>query len=213
MIEVPYFDKEGNKLSPLPVDETVFGKSVRKKLLHEVVLAHLANQRLGTTDTKRRGEVKGASRKPWRQKHTGRARAGTIRSPIWRHGGIIFGPHPRDYSVQLPRAMKRAALDSAILAKLLDGSTMIVQEIAATPPKTKPVSRLLSTIGVKGRCLLGSKDYDKNVWLASRNLPRLIVAPVRDFNAYDVVANKFLVMTKSAFDWLVEQRTRGAVSK
>ncbi len=207
MVELPFFDKEGKKLSPISVDESLFGRSVRKRLLHEVILAHLANQRLGTAETKRRGEVKGASRKPWKQKHTGRARSGTIRSPIWRHGGTIFGPHARDYSVKLPQNMKRAALDSALLAKLREGSAIVVQEFAAAPPKTGPVARLMTAVGVKGRCLFGYKDYDKNLWLATRNIARMTAAPVKDFNAYDVIANKFLVLTRPALDWLIADRT------
>lgn len=207
MLELPFFDKDGNRLAPIFVDESLFGGSVRKKLLHEVVLAHLANQRQGTARTKRRGEVKGSSRKPWRQKHTGRARAGTIRSPIWRHGGTIFGPQPRDYSVKLPRAMKRAALDSALLAKFQEGNTIVVQEFSATPPKTKLVAKLISSIGVTGRCLFGYKDYDRNLWLATRNIARMTVAAVKDFNAYDILANKFLVITKPALEWLIAERT------
>jgi large subunit ribosomal protein L4 len=207
MVELPFFDKEGNKLAPISVDETLFGRGLRKRLLHDVILAHLANQRQGTADTKRRGEVKGSSRKPWRQKHTGRARSGTIRSPIWRHGGTIFGPHPRDYSIKLPQGMKRAALDSAFLSKFRQGGTIVVQDLPATPPKTKPVAKLMTSIGVKGRCLLGYKDYDRNLWLATRNIARMTVAAVKDFNAYDILANKFLVVTKPALDWLIAERT------
>src|SRR5262245_1504851 len=141
MADLPLHDKTGKSAGTVAVDEKVFGDIVPKKLLHQVVLIYEANKRQGTASTKGRGEIEGSTRKPWPQKHTGMARAGTIRSPLWRHGGIVFGPKPREYRLGLTASMRAAALDSALLGKIRDQEVVVIDGFdPGTPPKTKNVA-------------------------------------------------------------------------
>ncbi|MEK7865163.1 MAG: 50S ribosomal protein L4 [Planctomycetota bacterium] len=206
MIEIPVFDANGKEVEKLTVDATAFGGKVHKKLLRDVIVMYLANKRRGTAATKRRGEVEGSTRKPWKQKHTGRARSGTVRSPLWRKGGVIFGPQPRDFGYSMPKQMKRRALDSALLSKFEDKETKILAGFAPTAPKTKEFSKMLKALGIEGRVLVGWKTADRNAFLSARNLPRTMFLPVGDFNAYDVLNCKTLLLTKEAFEALVAAR-------
>src|SRR5262245_47744885 len=130
-----------------------------------------ANRRVGTHETKTRGQVAGSTKKPWRQKGTGRARAGTRKSPLWRGGGIIFGPHPRDYSYAIPKAKRRLALRSALYSKFRDGEVVVVEGLKTEKPSTRYLAKLLKSLGVTGRCLIGLEALDHNLTLSARNLP------------------------------------------
>jgi len=204
MIEVPVLDINGEEKEKLQVDEAAFGGKVRLKLLREAVIMYEANQRIGTASTKTRGEVSGSGRKPYRQKGTGYARAGSRRSPIWRGGGITFGPKPRDYSYRLPRKALKLALKSAILGKLLDNEVTLVDELKLEQPKTKLMAKILESLGLReNTCLIVSDADGEALWRAARNIPGVSVKPWRELNAYDVVRVERLLMTKETMQKLM----------
>lgn len=200
--EVPVRDAEGKELERVRIDSSRIDIRVRPRLLKEAVLMYQANKRVGTHDTKIRGEVAGSNKKPWRQKGTGRARAGTRKSPLWRGGGIIFGPHPRDYSYALPKKMLARALRSALFAKFRDGEVMVVDGLKVEKPRTRTVAALLKSLGIEGSCLIGTAgpSPDRNLVLSVRNLPKVKIAPVGEFNALDVLKAKMILLTREALD-------------
>ncbi len=188
------------------VDPATLGGKVRTRLLHEACIMYEANKRVGTAKTKTRAELAYANKKPWRQKGTGRARAGTRRSPIWRGGGTIFGPVPRDYSYNMPLRARRRATQSALLSKFRDGEVILIAAIDVKDGKTKEVMAALKKLGLAGgrRVLLGVPAYDERLVRATRNLQDLTVLPVSDFNAYELLRNKMLLLTKPALDKALE---------
>lgn len=207
MADLPLYDKNGKSAGKVTVDESVFGTIIRKRLLHQVVIIYEANKRQGTASTKGRGEVEGSTRKPWPQKHTGMARAGTIRSPLWRHGGIVFGPKPREYRMGLTASMRGAALDSAMLGKIRDKEVLVIEGFdPGTPPKTKKVASVLAAMGLDRTVLAGIKTLDATLHKATRNIPKFKMVPVSDFNAYDVLKYNRVVLTREALDALVASR-------
>ncbi len=212
MADLPLYSGDGKSAGTVAVDEKVFGDKVRKKLLHQVVVIHEANQREGNAHTKTRGEVEGSTKKLWPQKHTGRARMGTIRSPIWVKGGIVFGPRKREYRMTITDSMRRAALDSAILGKIRDREVSVIEAVDFEKPKTKRMATLLKSIGFKRTVLLAIPKHDPKVWLSSRNLEDLSVRPVADLNAYDVVRHKDILLTRAALDALVASRSGKAAA-
>jgi large subunit ribosomal protein L4 len=206
MIEVPLFNKDGQAAGILPVDESLFGTRIRRRLLREIAAWYEANRRVGTHATKTRSEVEGSTRKPWKQKHTGRARAGSIRSPIWRKGGVAGGPQPRDHRVRIPAAMRRRALDSALLSKFKDQEALVVETLDFEKPSTKRMAGLLKVLRVDRTCLIAPEGYRRELWLSARNLPRVAVAPVAELNAYEVLRTHRIVLTRGAFDRLLQER-------
>jgi large subunit ribosomal protein L4 len=206
MIEVPLYNKDGQTAGALPVDEALFGTRIRKRLLREIAAWYEANARVGTHATKTRSEVEGSTRKPWKQKHTGRARAGSIRSPIWRKGGIVGGPQPRDYRVRIPAGMRRRALDSALLSKFMDQEAAVIESLEFEKPSTKRMAVLLKALRADRTCLISPEGYRRDLWLSVRNLPRVAMAPVADLNAYEVLRCRRIVLTRGAFDRLLQER-------
>jgi len=206
MADLPLFSKDGKSAGTVTVDEKLFGDKVRSRLLHQVVVIHEANQREGNAHTKTRGEVEGSTKKPWPQKHTGMARAGTKRSPIWVKGGIVFGPRKREYRMTITDSMRRAALDSALLGKIRDKEVSVIEGVEFEKPRTKQMAALLKVIGFKRTVLLAIPKHSPAVWLSSRNLQDLSVRPVQDLNAYDVIKHKDLLLTKEALDLLVSRK-------
>ncbi|MCP4269309.1 MAG: 50S ribosomal protein L4 [Candidatus Brocadiaceae bacterium] len=202
MINVPMFDSDGNSLESASLQEERFGDKVRKALLRDVVIMHEANHRRGTASTKTRGEVAGGGKKPWMQKHTGRARAGTNRSPIWRGGGVVFGPRPRDYSYSMHRKAKKVALQSALLSKLKDNEVLLIDKLKFDSPSTKKLASLLKNLGIDGSCLIVIPGLDDAVWRSSRNIYNLKLRVVSDLNAYEVIKYKKLLIVKEALDSL-----------
>jgi large subunit ribosomal protein L4 len=198
MIEVPVLDMTGKSQGTIPVDEAKLGGKVHRRLLRDVVVMYEANQRVGTASVKTRREREGSGKKPYRQKGTGLARAGSLRSPIWRGGGRIHGPKPRDYSYQMPRAAKRLALQSAVLAKMQDGEVSVVDKLELAEAKTKQVATALKNMGIHETCLLVLPKPDANVWRSARNLPLVNVSTLSDLNAYDVLLPKKVLFTKDA---------------
>lgn len=212
MIELPLYDMDGKQLEMIQVDEAVFGTKPNKRLLRDMVIQYEANKRVGTAQTKTRKEVQGASRKLWKQKHTGRARIGTIRSPIWRHGGTIFGPHPRDYSTRMPKQMRQLALDSALLSKFADKETFVINDISVdrlktnNKLKTKNFALILKKLNITRTCLVGIKEINKDIHRAAKNIANVHICPVKDFNAYDVLKYNRLLLTKDALESLIQAR-------
>lgn len=205
MSEIEVKDIHNTVKGSMNLPEGIFGTSVRKDILHASVVNFLANQRQGTHATKTKGLVSGGGKKPWKQKHTGRARAGSIRSPLWRGGGIIFGPQPRDYSYRLSKNMKRRALGEAFSAKLLDGGMTVVDVIAVEKPKTKEMVTILGNLGLDGKSvLIVLPEKDENVFLSSRNIEGVKVTRVTDLNPYEVLTHEKVLITKHALEMMPE---------
>lgn len=180
--------------------------SVKEEVIHQVVVNYLANQRQGTHSTKTRGEVSGGGRKPWRQKHTGRARQGSIRAPHWVGGAIVFGPKPRDYSYELPKTLRKVALREAIEGKLRDNELFLLDSIKIDKPKTKEMVSILKKLGLDGSVLIITPDKDENLILSSRNIPQVTVKRVLDVNAYDIVSHNRVLVLKEAMQKLEAER-------
>jgi large subunit ribosomal protein L4 len=199
VIELAVYDSKGKEVEKLELEEARFGGEVHKALLKEAVLMYEANKRVGTASTKTKGEVVGTGKKPWAQKHTGRARAGTLQSPLFRGGGVVFGPKPRDYSYQIPRKAKKRALHSALLGKLMDREVKVIDKLEFDKPSTKKMVGLLKTLGIEGSCLVVADDNDHTIWRSARNIPRLKVMKASQLNAYEVLKYNKLLITRSEF--------------
>ncbi len=206
MPEVDDLNIENRPIGRIKLPEEIFGAEVNKTVLHEAVRNYLANQRQGTHATKTRGMVSGGGRKPWRQKKTGRARHGSIRSPLWRGGGIVFGPQPREYSYRLPKKIKWSALSSAISAKLIDGGIIVVEDLTLSEPKTKNLLSILKGFGLEeNTVLIIIPDKDSGLELAARNISGVnIRRVVNGLNVYDILAHEKLLITKGAIECMRE---------
>jgi len=171
--------------------------------VHDAVMAYRANQRLGTSKVKQMGEVHGSGKKPWRQKGTGRARAGSFQSPIWRGGAVVFGPHPRDYSQRIPKKVKALAFRKALSERLQAGDVVVVDELKVSSSKTKDFVGLISKVAAsKGVTLVVTDVVDKNLKLASRNVPTVLVEPADSVNTYELLRYDKIVATKAGFEKL-----------
>ena len=200
--QVPLKSAEGEDRGQLEMSSSSLDVRVRPRLIKAATVMYAARKRVGTHQTKTRGQVAGSTKKPWRQKGTGRARAGTRKSPLWRGGGTVFGPHPRDYSYAIPKKQRRIAIRSALLSKFEDGQVVVLDELRLEGPKTKPLARMLHAIGIRGSCLIGTGSPDKNLVLSARNIPGVSVSPVKEFNALDVINARTVVLTREAFESL-----------
>jgi large subunit ribosomal protein L4 len=194
---------EVNVIQP-ELEEQIFRLKARPHLLHQAVLMQLANRRAGTAATKSRGFVRGGGKKPWRQKGTGRARAGSIRSPIWAGGGTIFGPQPRDYSYRMPRSARRKALLSALSLKHSDGKLIIVDKLEPEQPKTKIMAKALADLNVQSALIVIAEANEK-VERSARNLPKVKVLRADGLNVYDLLRYEHLILTEAALK-LIEER-------
>lgn len=198
-------EKENKMPVKISLPENIFGVEIKDEVLHASVVNYLANQRQGTHATKTKGLVSGGGKKPWKQKHTGRARAGSMRSPLWRKGGTIFGPQPRDYSYNLPKKFKKLALKTALSAKLAGGEITLVDSLAVDKPKTKNVISLIKGLGLEGSSILVVLPEDnKDIKLSARNIPGIDVMRASDLNAYAVMAHNRLLLTKEAAEKIKE---------
>ncbi|MDB4895007.1 MAG: rplD [Firmicutes bacterium] len=198
MPKVAVLNKEGATVGEITLSDAVFGAEVNTGLLHEVVNMYLANQRQGTSDTKTRAEISGGGRKPWRQKGTGRARAGSTRAPNWRHGGVAFGPHPRSYGWTMPKKARRVALRSALSAKLAAGELVVIDSFDLDAPKTKDVVALLKALNVSRKAFLVTAEQSPNVYKSARNIQGVNTNAARNLNVYEVLNSGKLVLTKDA---------------
>lgn len=184
--------------------QEIFGTKTRPHLLHQIVVMQLNNRRAGTAATKSKGLVRGGGKKPWRQKGTGRARAGSTRSPLWVGGGTIFGPQPRDYSFRMPRKARKEALLSALSLKNLDGKIIVVDKLELEEAKTKLMVKALAELKVASALIVISQPDDK-IERSSRNIPRIKVLRVEGLNVYDVVRYEHLILTEGALKLLEER--------
>jgi large subunit ribosomal protein L4 len=206
MIEIEIRDINNRSKGKMSLDATLFGPEVSATVVHSAVVSHLANQRQGTHATKSKGMVSGGGKKPYKQKGTGRARAGSTRSPLMRGGGTIFGPSPRDYGIKMPKAAKRAALGKALGMKIADNEVVVLDDLRIDKPQTKEMVKILSTLGLDGQSvLLVTSEKDENVFLSARNIPAVGVTRVSDLNAYQVAAYGKLVFTEQAMKKLVSE--------
>jgi large subunit ribosomal protein L4 len=202
MHKLQVIDTSGNKTKEVSLPEKIFAYPVKEHLLFEAAVNYQANQRQGNASTKVRGEVTGSTRKPWRQKGTGRARAGSIRSPLWRKGGTVFGPHPRDYSYSLPKQMKANALKSALSLKTKENRILVLDSLALAEPKTKEARKLLLALKLDSALFVDSHT-NTNLFRAMRNIPRVKVVDPLILTVFDVLKHNWLVMTEPAFQSLV----------
>lgn len=209
-IETPVVDVyslSGKKVDKFKLNPDVFNQKVNKPLLHQVVVMYTANQRQGTASTKKRGECSGGGKKPWRQKGTGRARAGSIRSPLWRGGGIVFGPQPRDFSYELPKKMKRLALISSLSAKTKDKEIVVLEkDPEITQFRTKEIAKILRSLKTYNQRILYLHSQGGEHFIRScRNIRNLTLSLCNNFNAYDVLVNSKILFSKETHDYLVKR--------
>lgn len=204
-LKATVFSQTRAEVGTIDLPATIFAEPLRRALLADVVRMQTASRRAGTHATKEKGEVRGGGKKPWKQKGTGRARAGSIRSPLWPGGGTIFGPHPRDYSYKMPKQARKTALRSALAQKHREERLTIVDRIELPEPKTKHFVELLRGLGVDDTVLVVISEADAKVELASRNLPRVKVLRVAGLNVYDLLRYHHLVLTKAALEALNER--------
>ena len=197
MVAVDVKDLTGSKTGTINLDPQTFGLDPNVAVMHQVVTAQLAARRSGTQSTKTRAEVRGGGAKPWRQKGTGRARHGSIRSPQWRGGGVALGPKPRDYSQKTPKKMVRLALKSALSDRAASERVVVVDEWNFELPKTKTAVAALEALDVEGRVLIVVNQNDSNTWKSFANLDRVHVISPGELNAYDVLVNDWVVFAKS----------------
>ena len=205
MTEIEIKDRNNSSLGKITLPETVFQISSKQGAIHDAVVNYLANQRQGTHATKTKGLVSGGGKKPYKQKHTGRARAGSNRSPLWKGGGTIFGPQPRDYSYRIPRKARKVALHSALSAKFADGEITVIDGISFDRPRTKDMMTLLKNLGLHDTTtLIVIPEKNENVIFSARNIPGVKVMRVADLNTYEVAVHQRLLITKQAVEMLAE---------
>lgn len=196
-MELPIRNLTGETVGHIQVSDELLGVPLNEAVVHQALLRHLANQRTGTHDTKTRAEVSGGGKKPWPQKGTGRARQGSTRSPLWRHGGVVFGPHPRSYRQDMPRKMRRLALRCLLSAKASEEKLIIVENLNVQP-KAREMSRTLTTLGVQRSALVVTPDASRDVALAVGNLPGFKALAAPYLNIGDLMNHDYLVMTVDA---------------
>jgi large subunit ribosomal protein L4 len=197
MIEAPHFSAAGAKQAAVPLPAPLFDGTVNDHVLHRAVVTYLANRRQGTHDTKTRAQVSGGNQKPWRQKGTGRARQGSTRSPQWRHGGIVFGPHPRSYRLGIPKKVRQLAKKSALNARAREGLIFLVDPLQYEKPKTKQLVELFGKLGLAGQKVLvltAGEAMSHNVYLSGRNLPDVQVMRFTDATAYEILWSEAVVI-------------------
>jgi large subunit ribosomal protein L4 len=208
MPSVLVLSKDGTQTGALELSEEVFGRQGGEAVVHRALVTELANARQGTASTKTRGEVSGGGRKPWRQKGTGRARHGSIRSPIWTHGGVVFGPKPRDYSKRINKKEKHAAMMYALSARLAEGAVTVVDDLSLPAPKTKEMVALLNRLGIEGKTLVVVSEPDETLRRASANLPNVLLRVAPNLAIRDVLWADRILGTADALRKLEENLAR-----
>lgn len=202
---IPIYNMDGKEIGTFVFNKKVFTGRVNRGALYQAVRMYNANRRQGNASTKTRGDVSGGGKKPWRQKGTGRARAGSSRSPLWRHGGVVFGPHPRDFHYELPRKIRTLAFLSSINSKLNEEKVMGIDAVTLKEPKTKMFKAVMDALKLDGKSLFIVDNVDENLKRASRNLEEVSVKNYKDFNTMDVMISDNLVMSKAALEKLSER--------
>jgi len=190
----------GEQVGDVDLDPSIFGVAVNVPAMHQALKMQLANARQGTASTKTRGDVAGGAAKPWRQKGTGRARQGTIRSPLWIKGGVVFGPHPRLYTQSMPKKMRRLALKSALVSKLQESRLIVVDELNMAEPKTKDMIATLQSVGAGPSTLILLAERNDNVERSARNLPGVKTLLANNLNLADLLTHDYIVVTQPALE-------------
>ena len=198
MPKVALYNIKGEQVGEIDLKDDVFGVAINESVMHDAVVNQLANKRLGTQAAKTRAEVSGGGRKPFRQKGTGRARAGSSRSPLWRKGGVIFAPQPRSYSYSIPKKARRLALKSALTSKVQNGNIIVLDQLTMAEPKTKEFAGVLDNLKVSKKALVVTADVDTAVVRSARNIPGVTPTHASSLNVYDVLAHEKLIITKDA---------------
>ena len=188
----------GGNAGSITVDDNIFNVQMNNSLIHQIIVAYQANKRQGTASTKTRAQVSGGGRKPWIQKHTGRARQGSIRSPQWRHGGVVFGPHPRDFRQKINKRHRREALKCMLSDRLRNGSVICVEEFSELDGKTKSMVEMLSNLSVTASCLVVTNGSNSNVYQAGRNVQKVWTCPANQLNANEIISKNTIIIEKEA---------------
>lgn len=204
MPKVALYDITGNQIGDVELNDDIFGVEVNTHVMYEAVKNYLANQRQGTQSAKTRAEVRGGGKKPWRQKGTGRARQGSIRSPQWKGGGVVFAPKPRDYSYKIPKKVKRLALKSALTSKVQDQEIIVVDRLVLEQPKTKEMVKVLNNLNASKKTLIVIPEKDEAVLRAAANIPGVKTAYVNTINVYDILNCDSFLITKDAVNKVEE---------
>ncbi|MDG4657865.1 50S ribosomal protein L4 [Ectobacillus antri] len=204
MPKVTLFNQTGSQVGEIELADAIFGIQPNEAVLFDAVIMQRASLRQGTHKVKGRSEVRGGGRKPWRQKGTGRARQGSIRSPQWRGGGIVFGPTPRSYAYKLPKKVRRLAIKSALSTKVLENNVIVLDNLALNAPKTKEMVAVLKGLSVEKKALIVTADSNEAVTLSARNIPGVTVITASSVNVLDVLHHDKLIMTKAAVEKVEE---------
>ena len=210
MANFKVIDQKGKDAGEVTLNDEVFGIKPNESVVFDAIIRQRAGKRQGTSKVKNRSAVRGGGKKPWKQKGTGRARQGSIRSPQWRGGGVVFGPTPRSYAYSMPRKQRRLAIKSVLSQKLLDEDLIVLDQLTMSAPKTKEFKSLLDSLKIEGKVLVVSDD--KNVQLSAKNLPNVKVITANGLNVEDVVDYDKLVLTKEAIE-KIEKNVEGASAK
>ena len=197
-MQLPIWNSSGETVDTIEISESLFDVPMNQALVHQVAVAHMANARQGTSATKTRGMVSGGGAKPWKQKHTGRARQGSNRAPHWRGGGIVFGPHPRDYSQRIPKKMNRGAIRCVLSQKAREEKLLVVNELLLAQPRTREMARVLSALQITTPVLIVTRGSQMDVILSSRNLGRVKTLPAPQLNVLDMLNHDRVIMTMEA---------------
>ena len=205
MTKLSVLDKKGTEVDSIDLPEEIFGGRLNTDVIHQAIVMYQASLRQGNVSTKERADVSGGGKKPYRQKGTGQSRAGSIRSPLWHGGGITFGPHPRDFGYTIPKKIRKTALRESLKAKSQDNNLFCIADIRESFSKTKEFAELLKKLGLRGKILAVLDGSDESITRASRNIPSFSLMRAQDVNAYDIMRNKKLLVTKTAFQSLLER--------
>ncbi|KEH96651.1 50S ribosomal protein L4 [Clostridium massiliodielmoense] len=203
MPTVDLYNREGQKVGDLQLADTVFAVEVNEDVLHQVVVAQLANKRQGNQSAKTRAEVSGGGKKPWRQKGTGRARQGSIRAPQWIHGGVVFAPKPRDYKMSIPKSMRRVAMKSALTSKVNEKELVVLESLELDAPKTKEMVKMINAFEGK-KPLIVVPESNEVIYKSVRNIEGATVVPVNNINVYDILKHDKFIITKEAVSKIEE---------
>ncbi|GAF66203.1 50S ribosomal protein L4 [Bacillus sp. TS-2] len=204
MPKVALLNQSGSQVGDIELTESIFGIEPNKSVLHDAVIMQQASLRQGTHKTKGRSEVRGGGRKPWRQKGTGRARQGSIRSPQWVGGGVVFGPTPRSYSYKLPKKVRRLAIKSALSTKVSAAEIIVLDDLKFESIKTKEMVNVLSSLSVESKALIVTANYDEKISLSARNIPGVTIVTADGVNVLDVLKHDKLIITKAAVEMVEE---------
>ncbi len=204
-MKVSTYNQEGKEIKDIELEGSIFDLELNNDLVHQVVVSQMSNRRQGSAHSKDRGDVSGGGKKPWRQKGTGRARHGSIRSPLWRGGGITFGPrNTKDYKKRIPKEMKRKALFMALSAKAKDGELFVIDNLKTEDHKTKTIKKIIDSFNFSGSILIVLPGYDKNIVLGAQNLPKVETMPAKNITALELLSFKNILITADAIEVIKE---------